>query len=429
MAVLLRGHESKEQDYKAASAWNEGDKGACCAIVKDILAMANTLGGYIVIGVSEQPTGFSWDGVSPDQAKTFDTTRLNRFLQSYTDPPINARLIKVPHDGRVFIMIEVPAFPDTPHVCQKEYPGVLTSPTLYVRTDNNESAPLRSAADFKSIVERAVRNRGDALLASFRAILTSGSTQPEPSARDQFLARRNEAISRFDQVNPIRSEEPLLGYLEATFFPDAFDASRFALESLREVAQRAHVSYTGWPFLYISPTDPERTYAIQDGLETLVSTKDFVNNDLLDFWRFQQSGFFFHRTALRPTHAIVSGRTVAVAEVDNIALYAAQAIDCLIRLYDGLFDDSEYMSLIVRALNTQDRALVNSLGSMPLGRAYTCRVPEITVERRLPLAEWRAAVIDLAVNMARDVYLRFNWMQPNLGLARSAIQQAFSRRL
>src|ERR1700687_6091646 len=126
-AILLRGHESKDFDYKAAIAWNEGDKAGCCAIVKDILAMANTQGGFIVIGVSEPPTGFSFDGVTSDQAKSFDTTRLNRFLQIYADPPLNTRLRKVNHDGKVFIIIEVPAFSDTPHICQKEYPGVLTA--------------------------------------------------------------------------------------------------------------------------------------------------------------------------------------------------------------------------------------------------------------------------------------------------------------
>jgi hypothetical protein len=58
VAILLRGHESKDLDYKAAMEWNEGDKKACCELVKDILAMANTLCGFIALGVSELPSGF-----------------------------------------------------------------------------------------------------------------------------------------------------------------------------------------------------------------------------------------------------------------------------------------------------------------------------------------------------------------------------------
>ena len=427
-AILLRGHESKDLDYKAAAGWNESDKGACCALVKDILAMANTLGGFIVIGVSDQATEFSFDGVSSDQAKTFDTTRLNRFLQSYADPPINARLRKVRHNSKVFVMIEVPAFSDTPHVCQKAYPDVLSSPTLYVRTDNNESAPVRCAADFKSVVERAVRNRGDALLAAFRSVLTRGPTVPEPSAREEFLRQRREAVGRFNELDPLKDQEPLLGYLEASFLPEHFDPFRFPLPILRQSAERAHVTYTGWPFLYIHANTPERTYAIQDGWETLVRTKDFGGEDLLDFWRFQQSGFFFHRTTLRPTASAKPGGDVPVASVRNIAIYVGEAIDCLIRLYDGLYDDSEYVTFVARVINAQDRALVSAWGSMPLWDVYTCRIPEIAIERRLPLADWRAAVVDHAVDVTNEIYLRFNWPKPNLNAVREDIDRTFGRR-
>jgi hypothetical protein len=93
IAILLRGHESRDFDYKAAVDWNEAaDKKACCELVKDILAMANTAGGFIVIGVSEPPMGFSFDGVSPVQAKTFDTTRLNRLVYDLPHSLVRAGL-------------------------------------------------------------------------------------------------------------------------------------------------------------------------------------------------------------------------------------------------------------------------------------------------------------------------------------------------
>lgn len=38
-------------------------------LVKDIMAMANTEGGYLIIGVSEVGGGFRLDGVSVEQAR------------------------------------------------------------------------------------------------------------------------------------------------------------------------------------------------------------------------------------------------------------------------------------------------------------------------------------------------------------------------
>jgi len=428
-AILLRGRESKDFDYKAASAWDEKDKASCCALVKDILAMANTLGGFIVIGVSETPTGLSFDGVSADQADSFDTSRLNRFTQRYADPPINALLRKLGYDGKTFILIEVPPFSNTPHICRKDLPGVLSAPTLYVRTDNNESAPVSSPADFQAVIEHAVRNRGDALLASFRSILTSGTVPRELSAMEQFTAQRLEAQARFEDLNPLKDEEPMLGYFEAWFTPERFDGSRFTLDTLRAAAERAQVTYTGWPFLYFDTEQMRRTYVIQDGWETFIQDRDFGGFYMMDFWRLQQSGLFYYRTLLRPS-AIQSGSSAApAADVKFLAVYIAQAIDCLTRLYDGLFEDTEYISINLRILNTDGRRLVNSgPDSMPLWADYVCRIPEILVEHRFPIAEWRAAVIEHAVAIANEVYLRFNWTRPNLNAARGAIERTFARR-
>ena len=140
--ILRRGFESKELDYKRACAWSENDKKACCELVKDILAIANTKGGFIVVGVEETPTGYNWNGLSEQQCKSFETSRLNQFVQNYADPPINTHVIKHVSQASTFVIIEIPRFPDTPHVCQKDFPSVLAAGSLYVRTDNHESAPI-----------------------------------------------------------------------------------------------------------------------------------------------------------------------------------------------------------------------------------------------------------------------------------------------
>jgi hypothetical protein len=430
--ILRRGYESKDLDYKGPMLWDESDKKACCEVVKDILGMANTLGGFIVIGVSEAPTGFSWDGLNPEQSKTFDTTRLNRFVQNYADPPINARLRKIEHDGRCYVIVEVPRFPDTPHVCQKDYPDVLRSATLYVRTDNNDTAPLRSSADFRVVIERAVRNRSDTLLTALRSILTTGAIpQPAPveSSVEKFEAQQAEAVARFEELNPLKGSK-CAGFLQASFFPEEFKNSRFTMEQLREAAMRGSVDFKGWPFLPIHVQRQDWTYALQDGLETFVQTKDIDGDDLVDFWRFQQSGFFYQRTAMRPNSLHVGSNPArCVVDFRAVAIYVAEAINCLTRIYDGLLSDEDRVLLSLAVVGTQDRLLVSSGPmAMALWGDYTCRIPEVFAKRTYPLADWRAGMIDHAIELAKDVYLRFNWLNPNLDAARGAIEKLFARR-
>jgi hypothetical protein len=432
-AILLRGYESKDLDYKGPGEWDEGEKKACCELVKDVLGMANTKGGFVVIGVSEGPGGFSWDGLTPEQARTWDTTRFNRFLQNYSDPPINALLRKVSYESKAFVIIEVPQFSDTPHICQKEFRGVLTARTLYVRTDNNETAPIRSSADFRAVVEQATRNRSDALLTAVRSILVGGvrpQSPTKPFARDQFMRQRSDAVAKFEAQNPYK-DKAYTGFREACFFPEQFEEAWLRLDQLRDAAERAHVDFTGWPFLFIHRNRPEVTYAVQNGLETLVATRDFAGNDMLDFWRFQQSGFFYQRRLMwEDTRKDRAGARLSVADFGATAAYAGEAVYCLTRLYDGLLGDDEEVSFVTRLWGTQDRRLTSLDGRRaPLWASYVCRIPDIEVEERHSMADWRAGMVDHAVSLAKEVFLRFNWERPNLEAARQIIQKMFERTL
>lgn len=422
-AIIRRGHESRDLDYKAPMPWSEKDKKSCCEVVKDILAMANTSGGFIVIGVSEVPGGFVWDGVPQEKAASYDTTRLNRFLQEYADPPINALLRKVTHEGKLFVVIEVPHFPDTPHICRKDFPDTLKAMALYVRTHNNESAPVCSAADFRIVVDRAVRNRSDQILAGIRSVMLGTQPQSEKarSARQKFMDQRSAAIKRFWERKQLDREDYRF-YFEASFFPDRFEKKRFSVEELRAAAYHAHVDFTGWPFLFIHANRPDATRVVEDGVETFVSDTYFDGYPLMDYWRFNESGFFFHRR-LAPGE----GRSEPLADMGSIVTYAAEAIYCLTRLYEKLLVQDEAISFIFRLTGTEGRRLTRLPPHMPLLQGYTSVIPKIEIERRNPLADWQAGLEDHAVDISREVFLRFNWVNPNLDLARGITRKLFAR--
>ncbi len=68
------------------------------------------------------------------------------FFQEYADPPINALLRKIQHEGKLFVVIQVPHFPDTPHICRKDFPDTLKAMTLMLEltpTRAPQSVPPR----------------------------------------------------------------------------------------------------------------------------------------------------------------------------------------------------------------------------------------------------------------------------------------------
>jgi hypothetical protein len=430
-ALVRQGHESKDFDYKSAARWDEDDKKACCELVKDILGMANTLGGNIVIGVSETARGFSFDGLSDEQAKSFDTTRVNQFVQNYSDPPINALLKKVTLDGRCFVVVQVPRFIDAPHICQKDYPGVLSKPVVYVRTDNNETAPIKEASDFRALIENAVRNRQDAIIASVRAVLQGGVGPVAPTTIEAFGKQLNESIARFNTINPY-SEKHYTGYRETIAYPVTFIRERFALDSLRREAQRASVDFVGWPYLpWLTDVRPERTYSFEEGVETLASFSDFRHDDRCDYWRLYESGLFHQRTLMWEEHHQQERSAPPAMDFGAMAIYAAEALHCVGRLYgENLLDGEDEVRVEMRVLGAEGRVLTSfDTSRIPLLQRPVCRMPVIRWQRTLPIAEWRAGVVDLAVEACREVYLRFNWDGPNVNAAREIIEKTLSRRM
>jgi len=420
--ILRRGFESKELDYKAPYAWNESDKKSCCEIVKDILAIANTKGGFIVVGVSETSTGFSWDGLTEEQCESFETSRLNRFVQNYADPPINAHVIKHGSAGRNFVVVRIPRFPDTPHICQKDYPNVLAAGTVYVRTDNNESAPIRDSSDMRAIVEHAVRNRGDQLLASFRAILTS-TPQPVsgPNDVEQFAAQAREAASHGNELIP--KGAATLGFRETVFHPLRFERLRFTIPDLERMAEAASVTYRGWPYIFYTEKRSDCISHLDEGLEMLLDEPE-----AFQFWRLHQSGCLYVNEMFQEDERLQS-RPERVLGTVTFAYTCAEAVQCLVDLYTDHLPDDEMVRLHMRLRGVQGRTLATIRGNSYHPTPYQCKADQIVYDRQHTLADWRAGVIPHAIDLLRHVNQKFNAPAPSHNEVAPLMQRLLSRQL
>jgi hypothetical protein len=408
--LIHRGFESKDLDYKGPILWDESDKPACCELVKDVLALANTKGGFIVIGVSEKEEGFEPVGLNEDQLASFETTRFNTFLQNYVDPPINTTLLKVICDGGYFVIIKVPPFPNIPHICVKPYPGVLSAPTIYVRTDNNESAPIKHSADLQAVIEQAVRNREDRMIKSIRSILKTGSSLPETRRRKGFETQFKEAIETFDRKTPLK-DKGYQGYREASLFPQRFIRYKLSLAELKPALDKVGLDFKGSSFI---TTTPETTYFFQEGIEHSKYYQALIDGlPRLIFFRLYQSGFFYHRKLMWEEVVAGEDKSSPFLSVESTIKYIVSAIYAMVRLYDYLNLEEEPIVFHSRLLGTSERKLI-FLDSSFAEADYRCRISKIVVERTYPLSEWRAGIEDHAVEMMKEVALKFNWEEPDL---------------
>jgi len=429
--ILLRREESKDLDYKGPCEWNSKNKASCCELVKDILAFGNTLGGYLIIGVEEKPDGFVFTGLTSDQLASFDTTKINQFLNNYSDPPINTTVYKVPYNSEHFVIISVPVFSDTPHICQKDYPGILSEATVYVRTDNNESAPIKKSSDFRIVIENSIKNRTDQLLTSFRSILKHGPQTTTSKTDDEKFEKSIQTIRKYcDEHDPALDEG--YGYRETIFYPSFFNEQYFEIDQLKKMAENGSVNYTGWPFIYYNQYDSNKSYIVDDGIETCISEKNVMHGgDALHFWRLFRTGLLYTKEILEEdSYLRTKGDNIPILDFDRLCLMAAKTIDCLTRVYTDQLPDETLINLKFRLSGLENRTIASLSGTRMIFRGhYISKIKETEYVTRKSLAEWRAGVVDHSLEICKHIFLRFNWISPNVDVCKDVIEKMFKRML
>lgn len=195
-------------DAKGPITWDGGD--ASASLAKDIASFANSRdGGVIVIGKSEATDGsFSYDGLSPDQAGSFDTTKIGQWVNSRFAPPIRLACHQVEVDGKVFVVIVIQEFDDVPSLCIKSFQEtgnpknhLLRDGMIYVRNQNAESKPIKTVDELRAVIGLATRKKGDELIAHFQAMLKGRSLAAFAAAPDPFEQETHQIQSELN-LNP-----------------------------------------------------------------------------------------------------------------------------------------------------------------------------------------------------------------------------------
>ena len=171
--LIYRGVESEELDYKAAMSWTAMSRAARAKIVRHCLALANTKGGYIVIGVGEDASGHPsvYQGLTPEETHSFDPSTVGPFINRYVEPPIDLTVERPLVDGKRYAVLVVRPFRNLPHVCTASIENELQTGMFYIRTSDASSRPAFRAVEMHALIQRALRNQREALGRMLRGIL------------------------------------------------------------------------------------------------------------------------------------------------------------------------------------------------------------------------------------------------------------------
>lgn len=386
-SIIYRRVESDELDYKAAQNWLQLPRSGKAKFVRHCLAMANTKGGYVVVGVGEDASGQPavFTGLTPEEAQSFDPTAVGSFINRYADPQIDFTLERPVVDGKRYVVFVIRRFSSLPHVCSAGSEHELLQGVFYIRTADASSRPAYRSSEIHGIIQRAMRNQREQLGRMIRGLLyeTHNAVTPAEEGQSHFAEETAHSHNFFMKRRKNISGPSFT--IELTVTPDEYVSERFTLSELRHQAEAAYDFHPNSAF--IAPGDLREAYVTNVSLRFASEAR---------VWQIYQSGLF-HFIAAYPLKGSVEYRFL----LD----FFADAMQFLSGLYAGLGFDEQSLQIAL-ALNHVENLELGIEGTAP--DRYLCRIPEITISQTRTAADLASGYISHAAGLLRSVCERFN---------------------
>jgi len=399
--IVYRGVETQELDYKAAQNWLRLPRVGKAKFVRHAMAMANTNGGYIVVGVGEDTNGNPtvYTGLDEEQLRSFDPSVVGQFINLYADPSIDFDIVRPAVDGRRYAVFVIRRFSGLPHVSSDHCGDELQQGAFYIRTPDARSRPAYRASELHTLIQRALRNQRELLGRMLRGVLYEGRQFAEPVAEHEFQRQLQDSDAAFRQWLGPRHVNRLL-LLKLVAFPPVFREEAYALSDIKKAIADVALPVPGdFPLKAVRRGEQYFTNA------SLLSRRRDPSLARLHFWQAFQSGLFHHVSSLPPA---ADGRAIAYGLLVN---RIAAALRLLADFYSELGLADELLTVTVGLANVRDcRLVADGRGPAALRRQeYTCFIPDIVVRKQRTAADLCAGAAQHAHRIITEVCERFNF--------------------
>lgn len=277
-------------------------------LAQAMLALANSGGGYILIGFTQGDTGYIPQQPRPQDLQMYSHDIVNGIIQSYADPPFHCEVYPVPHPhtGELFPIILVPGGHRVPIRAKRDGPGNchVRQNTYYIRRPGPSSEPPRTAQEWDDLLRRCLFAQREELLNSIRAIFLG-----KISSREADLETARKALDEWILQSRVRWEEVVTQRLgqngrkryEHGIWSVAYaiigDFEPPSLSGLKELLMKVEGHESGWPPWWVPTQDPIKPYPYEGVVECLIAEPEhdgfFSDGAHSDFWRASSEGKLF----------------------------------------------------------------------------------------------------------------------------------------
>ena len=361
--------ENQQIDFKAPQNWNTIGRVGRAKLARHAIAMANTLGGYVVIGVGEDTNGTpnQYIGMSDEEASSFDPSTVGQSISSFADPPVSLDIVRPVLDGRRYVVMVIYPFQDMPHVCSNGCENELQRGAFYVRTPDARSKVAVKASELHLLIQRSLRNQRQMLGRMLRGILYEDRQTEMPEM--ELLAPMLEHSRQLALEKLGKRQIHTLPYFELVCHPVKL-FRELGLSDLRRAVD-AIEQQNLYDFGPVATAFRSESFATNDSLCGMY----YCNDKAVSLWEFYKSGFFHVAAVVDPEQP--ESLTLDGARLAELVIFSMRLLG---QLYTNLGHPEALLDIAVRIPNSNGV----TLGGVAVSESSpaVCRVMDIEVSKQ-----------------------------------------------
>jgi len=390
---------------------NETDR---ANVAKALLALANTGGGYLLIGFDEYENG--WAAAPNEGGDDFSQDVINQIIARYADPPFHCAVYHVATmtANIAHPVIVVPGNHRVPIRAKSEDPGRkhVKLHAYYIRRPGPCSDQPQSAQEWDGLINRCMLAAREDLLAAFRHIMQQNDPERPASADGGLQTWERSAYDRFHRLVkealPSDQQSPYARGVWSVAYSLDGTIPQLDLEDFREVLHRVRGHETGWPPWWVPTRREIAPYPNEGSIECWMRESYFDGH--WDFWRASPEGKLFllrtHREdfegGFEPgSSLVISSQLWTVGEV---LLHAH-------RLAQALSQEQLRLAFRCRWDGLEGRSLA-SWQRRPGLPDHRSRTNEVTSELRCTTNEIADALPELVRRLTKPLFQAFDFFAP-----------------
>lgn len=402
-------------------------------LAKAAIAMANSGGGTIALGISEDKTNGKQLVCKPRPSNVarYNSDDVGSAINKYAEPELEPRLVfeKRPNTGDEHAFVEIAGGMQQPVYAKKQLDGEIDKYACYIRKPGPPRSEVpHTTQEWQDLMTRCLSASGKSVMDGIPS--EASATPSEEDQLREFMATSKERWQEL--LEEAQTDEDDVARLKHGYWACAFSLLGVTTwphpQELRTALEQAKPGYD--TRLFRQDTKPGLApYPVEDGIEAWLGNPPGRLHSAPDgsaFWRATLGGQFYHLEGFYEDSEGESRRNQAEPGTrhykDHSILLHAMMLRLAARIAKSAGDEAE---IVIRSeyIGLKGRYLTGSQAHWsPEGDGRKCSVPVYVLQtRRFSLQQIDDTLDESLYNLLQPFYAMFNFAGLNKGWAKSAI--------